>query len=132
MAHNSAVTSPNAEDPLLRGRIYAIPFEDVWQGTLRVVRERLRGWSLDSADDQEGRVVARVQGWWKKLHGVVEITITLDADAQTRVAAQAVTRDTNRDWGVNARRLRQFARALDREAARELARRRGVAGPRTS
>lgn len=125
MGRTSAVTAPNAEDPQLRGRTYAIPFEDVWQGALRVVRERLRGWTLDTADDQEGHIIAHVQGWFKKLNGIISITITLDEDAQTRVDAQAVTPDTTRDWGLNARRLRAFTRALDREAARENARRRG-------
>jgi hypothetical protein len=128
MARTSAVIS-SAEDARLRARVQAIPFEDVWQGALRVVRERLRGWTLDSADDQEGRIVAHVHGWFKQLNGIVEIVITLDDDAQTRIEAQAVTPDTKRDWGVNARRLRAFTRALDREAARELSRRRAQAQP---
>jgi hypothetical protein len=126
MGRTSAVTSRSSEDPHLRGRTYAIPFEDVWQGALRVVRERLRGWTLDSADDQEGRIVVHVHTWWKKLNGIVEITITLDENGQTRVDAQAVTPDTARDWGANARRLRGFIKALDRASARELARRRSA------
>lgn len=130
MARTSAATDPNAGDPLLRGRTCAVPFEDVWQAALRVVRERLRGWTLDSADDQEGRVLAHVQGFRGWLPGVVEIMITLDPNGQTRVDAQSVSPDQRRDWGANARRLRRFFAALDREIPREQQRRRGLASER--
>jgi len=123
MATTSVRTGPAAADPQLRGRTYAIPFEDVWQGTLRVVRERLHGWSLEFADDREGLVNALVASRVKWLQGVVEVHVGLDADAQTRVDAASGTPDAFHDFGVNARRLRRFFERLDREAAREHQRR---------
>lgn len=120
----SATTARNSPDPALRARVYAIPFEDVWQGTLRLVREKLRGWSLLHADDQDGLVQAAVSARLKSFHGTVDIRITLDPDAQTRVDALSITPEAFHDFGANARRLRRFLAALDREAAREHQRRR--------
>jgi hypothetical protein len=112
-------TGPEALDPRLRGRTYAFPFEDVWQGTLRLVRGKLRGWSLEFADDREGVVNALVTSRVKWLQGVVEVRIQLDQDAWTRVDATAATPGAFHDFGVNSRRLRHFFQRLDREAARE-------------
>ena len=123
MTTTSVRTGPGAGDPRLRGRTYAIPFEDVWQGTLRLVRGKLRGWSLEFADDREGVVNALVSSRLKWLHGVVEVRVGLDADAQTRVDATSATPDVFHDFGTNARRLRKFFQGLDREAAREQQRR---------
>lgn len=121
-----ASTTPAVADPGLRGRTYAIPFEDVWQGTLNLVRGKLRGWSLEHADDEEGLVIAHVRSTWKSLRGVVEIRVVLDANAQTRVDATSATPTAFHDFGANARRLRRFFRALDRESARERDKRRGA------
>lgn len=121
-----ASTTRAVADPGLRGRTYAIPFEDVWQGTLNLVRGKLRGWSLEHADDEEGLVIANVNAAWKSLRGVVEIRIVLDANAQTRVDATSATPAAFHDFGVNTRRLRRFFRGLDREAARERDKRRGA------
>lgn len=126
----SARTDPAAADQRLRGRTYAIPFEDVWQGALRLVRGKLRGWSLEFADDREGVVNALVSSPLKWLHGLVEIRIGLDADAQTRVDASSATPAVFHDFGVNARRLRRFFAALDRESVREHRRRLPLAGGR--
>ena len=123
----SASTGRTAADARLRGRTYAIPFEDVWQGTLRLVRGRLRGWSLWHADDQEGIVNALVSSRIRSLSGVVEIRILLDENAQTRVDAHAATPNAWHDFGANARRLNRFFRSLDREAALEHERRRKAA-----
>ncbi|NJD09368.1 MAG: DUF1499 domain-containing protein [Gemmatimonadetes bacterium] len=123
MAAPPVRTGPDAADPRLRGRTYAIPFEDVWQGTLRLVRGKLRGWSLEFADDREGVVNARVATRLKWFHGVIEVRVGLDADAQTRVDASSATPDAFHDLGLSARRLRQFFQALDREAVREHQRR---------
>jgi hypothetical protein len=120
MARGVAVrTGEGAADPRLRGRIYAIPFEDVWQGTLRLVRGRLRGWSLEFADDREGVVNGLINSPLRWLQGVIEIRIVLDQDGQTRVDARAATPNAPHDLGTNARRLRRFFQALDREAVRE-------------
>lgn len=123
MGTTSVRTGSAAADPRLRGRTYAIPFEDVWQGTLRLVRGKLRGWSLEFADDREGVVNALVASRVKGLQGVVEVRVGLDANAQTRVDATSTTPDAFHDFGTNARRLRLFFRGLDKESAREQQRR---------
>jgi hypothetical protein len=124
MVRTTAVrTGEGAADPRLRGRTYAIPFEDVWQATLRLVRGRLRGWSLEFADDREGVVNALVAAPLRRLHGVVEVRISLDPDAQTRVDASAATPAAYHDLGINARRLHRLFQALDREAVQQHERR---------
>lgn len=130
MARNvSASTGRTDMDPHLKGRTYAIPFEDVWQGSLRLARGALRGWAVHHANDEDGILVVHVRSLWKRLHGIIEIRIALDANAQTRVDANSATPAAWHDFGTNARRLRRFFRALDREAARERDRRRGAGTP---
>ena len=123
MGTTAVRTSSGEVDRRLRGRTYAIPFEDVWQGTLRLVRGKLRGWSLEFADDRDGVVNALVASRLKWLQGVVEVRIVLDDNAQTRVDATSATPDIFHDFGVNARRLGHFFNRLDREALREHQRR---------
>jgi hypothetical protein len=119
MGTTAVQTGAGAADVRLQGRTYAIPFEDVWQGTLRLVRGKLRGWSLEFADDREGVVNALVRSPLKWLQGVVEIRIVLDHDAQTRVDASSTTPEIFHDFGINARRLGRFFTRLDKEAMRE-------------
>ncbi len=116
-------TGPDQADARLKGRTYSIPFEDVWQGALRMIREKSKGWKLDIADDQEGLITAEVQGLHKKLNGLVEVHIKLDGNGQTRVDARARTPDAFSDFGSNARRIDSFFRGLDRESEREMQRR---------
>jgi hypothetical protein len=110
-------------ETLKSSRTYSIPFEDVWQGALRIIREKSKGWVLDTADDQEGLITAGVRGLHKKLNGLVEVRIVLDEDGQTRVAGHFSTPDAFSDFGVNARRMEHFFTGLDREAEREWQRR---------
>lgn len=121
--NETLATSPRNADSRLHGRTYSIPFEDVWQGALRIIREKLKGWILDTADDQEGIIHADVRGIHKKLNGTIEVRIALDGNGQTRVDAKAATPAAFSDFGVNARRLRGFFEALDHESQREWQRR---------
>lgn len=120
------VTGPQHADARLTGRTYSIPFEDVWQGALRIVREKSKGWTLDSADDREGIISANVRGIHAKLNGVVEIRVVLDGNGQTRVDMKSSTPAAFTDFGVNARRADRFFRALDRESDREWKRRMSI------
>ncbi len=116
-------TGPSQPDERLRGRTYSIPFEDVWQGALRIIREKSKGWTLDTADDQAGAITANVSGIHKSLNGTIDVHIALDANGQTRVDCSARTPAAFTDFGVNARRLDRFFRGLDRESDREWQRR---------
>jgi hypothetical protein len=119
-------TNPQHADPRLHGRTYAIPFEDVWQGALRIIREKSKRWSLDTADDQEGVINADIRGLYKKLNGTMVVHVVLDRNGQTRVDAHARTPAAFTDFGVNARRVDRFFRNLDRESMKEWERRMGT------
>jgi hypothetical protein len=111
-----AQTSANAADPELRGRTYAIPFDAVWQATLRLAGGGLRGWTVVAADDTAGSVFATARGVTGAMHDI-GIEVSLDDDAQTRVDARAAARSAP-DLGRSRRRLRRFFRALDRKLQR--------------
>jgi hypothetical protein len=115
---NVAETSTDAEDPRLRGRTYAIPFEDVWRAALSLADGGLRGWRVTSADDREGVIVAEAKTLMLRLVDDVRIRIGLDPDAQTRVDALSVSRVGRVDFGTNARRIARFCRRLDRQLGR--------------
>ncbi|HEX7051593.1 MAG TPA: DUF1499 domain-containing protein [Longimicrobiales bacterium] len=115
---NQASTAPDADDPRLRGRTYAIPFDRVWELALALADGGLRRWHVLDADDQEGVIHAEAHAaLFRTIHDVT-IRIGLDADAQTRVDAQAAARTTRGDLGASARRIAAFFRALDRALAR--------------
>jgi hypothetical protein len=122
----AAGTSARSPDPLLRGRTFSIPFEDVWQASLQLVGGRLRGWTVREADDQVGIIRAEVRGLLASEHDIT-ISITLDENAQTRVDATAQARKPDWDLGASRRRLVRYFRALDRALARGRSR-----GPRAS
>lgn len=113
LTRNVAFTAPSADDPRLRGRTYAIPFEDVWQASLGLVDGGLRGWEVLEADDREGIIRGLARSFADRFTSAVTVRITLDVDAQTRVDALSAARSGRYDLGHNARRLRRFFRALD-------------------
>ncbi|MFW5947388.1 MAG: DUF1499 domain-containing protein [Gemmatimonadota bacterium] len=117
LTRNVAFTAPSAEDPRLRGRTYAIPFEDVWQASLYLVKGGLRRWELLEADDQEGVIRGAAHGPFGWLSSSITVRIVLDADAQTRIDALSASRTGRGDLGANARRLARFFAALDRRLA---------------
>lgn len=123
LTRNVAFTSPGAEDPRLRGRTYAIPFEDVWQSTRTLVGGKLGRWEVLEADDEEGLIRGVAHGRIERFTSTITIRITLDMNAQTRVDAMSASRVGRGDLGVNARRLKRYFTALDRM----LAERRGSA-----
>lgn len=113
LTRNVAFSAPSAEDPRLRGRTYAIPFEDVWQASLALVDGGLKRWALLEADDREGIIRGVARGRIDRFTSAVTVRITLDFNAQTRVDALSASRTGRYDLGNNARKLRKFFRALD-------------------
>lgn len=114
LTRNVAFTTPGAEDARLRGRTYAIPFEEVWQASLRLLGGGLARWEVVEADDQEGIIRGTVRGPLERFTSSFTVRIVLDANAQTRVDTLSASRAGRADLGVNARRIRRFFRALDR------------------
>ncbi len=114
LTRNAAFTSPGAQDPRLKGRTYAIPFEEVWQDSLDLVGGGMKGWKVLEADDQEGIIRGVARGHLERLTSAITIRITLDVNAQTRVDGLSASRVGRADLGVNARRLHRYFTALDR------------------
>jgi hypothetical protein len=119
LTRNIAFTTPNAEDPRMRGRTYAIPFEEVWQASLHLMDGGLWRWNLLEADDQEGIMRGVHRSLLPRFASAVTVRITLDLNAQTRVDALSASRTGRYDLGHNARKLRKFFRALDRALEKE-------------
>ena len=113
LTRNVAFTAPAAEDERLRGRTYAIPFEDVWQASLQLMDGGLKRWELLEDDDREGIIRGLAHGRLARFTSAVTIRISLDRDAQTRVDALSASRVGRMDLGVNTRRLHRFFRSLD-------------------
>lgn len=130
---NVAFTAPGAEDPRLRGRTYAVPFEDVWQAALALVDGGLKRWELVEEDDREGIIRGVAHSRIERFTSSVTVRVGLDFNAQTRVDGLAASRTGRYDLGLNARRLDRFftgldarveearARARERDQARETA-----------
>ena len=117
-----ARTAPDAGDPRLRGRTYAIPFHDVWVAANKLAKTRAR-WRIHSADDVTGVIRAEATSLVRKRLSDVEIRIVLDEDAQTRVDMSSESRNGAFDWGLNIRRIGNFFKALDKELAKPRAER---------
>lgn len=109
----SAFTSARNTDPSLRGRRYAIPFQQVWTSALRLASSRGR-WELVEADDLRGRLRIEVRPLLFGGISDVEVLIRLDTDAQTRVDLSSSARQSGISLGVHTRRIRRFLRELDR------------------
>jgi len=108
-------TDPHASDPRMRGRRFAIPFDQVWTAATRLAAGELPGWGLTWHDDREGVIEARAAKRFLNPEGLVRIRIFLDADAQTCVSMYAGPASGGRDLGASRRRIRRFFAALDRE-----------------
>jgi hypothetical protein len=103
LTRNRASTSPDAADPRLRGRAYAIPFARVWDGVLETARSRAR-WRITETDPRRGRITAEAR------HGLTRV----DVESRSRVGRA--------DLGVNTRRIARFLHGLDRHLGRMAAR----------
>jgi hypothetical protein len=117
LTRNQARSTPASDDTRLRGRTYAVPFDKVWQAAVKLAGGGLRGWSITHADDHDGVIRAEARALVMRTIDDVEITIALDADAQTRVDMVSASRKGFADLGANSRRIGKFFRALDHALA---------------
>lgn len=115
LTEKSAETSPDAEDARLRGRTFTIPFDRVWEASLSVIRQRLRGWTVVLDDDRAGRIDALATSTLRGLETEVVVRIGLDENGQTRVDLRATSRTDVRDYGRCRRLIGRFTRGLDKE-----------------
>ena len=121
----SAATDANAEDPRLRGRTYAIPFDRVWNEAVSLASGGLRRWRVLNADDHEGVIQALATTSIFRSTASVTIRIVLDENAQTRVDARAENVSGRTDLGACARHIGRFFRALDAAVATDRSRANG-------
>ena len=110
---NVAETAPEAADPRLRGRTYAIPFDAVWRAASDLAAGQ-RGWTITASDDYEGTIQAEARTLVMRFVDEVTIRIRLDDNAQTRVDMRSASRKGVGDFGTNARRIGRFMRLLDK------------------
>lgn len=111
---NSAITDLRSEDPRLRGRTYAIPFDRVWNAALALAGEETGRWKVTRADDENGEILAEATTPVFRFVDDIRINIVLDANAQTRIDMYSASRTGKGDLGLNARRIGKFFQALDR------------------
>lgn len=111
---NRAETDPRSDDPRLKGRTYAIPYDQVWTACVDLV-QRSRGWTILHSNDLDGFVRVRCQTPFFKFLDDVEIRVSLDDNAMTRVDITSESRKGRADFGVNTRRIGRFLRGLDRK-----------------
>ena len=117
LRENEAATDPKSDDRRLLGRTYAIPFEDVWQASLKLCGGGLRGWSVLSADDQRGVIEAISETLVFGPEDDVRVEIQLDENAQTRVDLWSASQKGRANLGRNRRLIGRFLRRLDRRLA---------------
>lgn len=111
---NQAHTHPEHANGDLRGRTYAIPFAQVWAAVVELASGGLRGWTTVFADEDLGILRAESQTPVSRIVDDVEIRLSLDENALTRVDMSSVSRVGRADLGKNARRIRKFFRGLDK------------------
>lgn len=114
LTENQAATDPRSDDRRLRGRTYAIPFEDVWQASVALCRGEMRGWTVLSADDQRGVIEAVSRALLTGREDDVRVHIQLDENAQTRVDLWSGSQKSRSNLGRNRRIIDSFVRRLDR------------------
>jgi hypothetical protein len=113
LTENRAETDPTSTDDRLRGRTYAIPFENVWQAATRLASGEIKGWSLWVADDQEGHIEASIRPFLFLAAVDVRIRVGLDQNAQTRVDLTSKSRTERGDLGRSRRSIGRFIGRLD-------------------
>lgn len=114
LRENQAKSDAQAVDPRLRGRTYAIPFEDVWQASIGLCGGGLWGWAISDSDDQAGVIEGLVQTALPWPDVDIRVLISLDHNAQTRVDLWAVARTERGDLGRTRRLIGRFLKRLDR------------------
>ena len=112
-ARARAQTDPHSPNPRLRGRTYAIPFDQVWAHSLAAIQGELRRWRLLSHDDQKGVILAEARTAVLRRDVDIHIKIGLDDNGQTRVDVRTALRSAHGDLGSTSRLIAAFFRHLD-------------------
>lgn len=103
-------TRPDASDPALRGRTYAIPFETVWSAALLLAAEQLPRWEVSRWNDRNGTIQAYAKGRFSKVPDDVRVRVRLDDYGQTRLDLSVLAR---KGPDAAVKRIQEFITALD-------------------
>jgi len=103
-------TRPDAADPALRGRTYAIPFETVWSAALLLAAEQIPRWEVSRWNDRNGTIQAYAKGRFSKVPDDVRVRVRLDDYGQTRLDLSVLARK-GREAAL--KRIQEFIGALD-------------------
>jgi uncharacterized protein (DUF1499 family) len=96
------------------GRTYAIPFEQVWNSAVSLAKEGMPGWTVSSADDLAGFIIASTATRILSIRDDVRIRIGLDQNGQTRVDVSSRSRTERASLGRHRRAIARFLDRLDR------------------
>lgn len=107
-------TRPDHPDPVLRDRRYAVPFAQVWEAVLDLMKGGISGWKLTHADEDAGEAMAEVASLLARQPHEVTVHIWLDPDGQTCMNVQSCKRTSRSDLGASRRHVTAFLRSLDR------------------
>jgi uncharacterized protein (DUF1499 family) len=113
LTRNVAETSPNAEDPRLRTRLYALSRETVWITVQQLAGTR-QGWTVIEADPAEGTLKAEARTRLIKFVDDVTIRVRPANGQRISVDLHSRSRVGKADFGTNARRIGAFLEELDR------------------
>lgn len=112
LTRNQANTHPDASDPRLRGRVYALPYRAVWQAVQEQATST-RGWTVGAVDPRAGVLGAEARTRMLGFVDDVEVRVSLDPEGWTRVDLRSASRVGRADLGTNARRIARFLHGLD-------------------
>jgi len=112
ITRSRAGTHPDESDPRLRGRVYSLPYAEVWQA-VQAQAAAMPRWVVTAVDGRGGvlRAEARTRMW--KFVDDVEVRVTLDPHGWTRVDVRSASRVGRADLGTNTRRIARFLHRLD-------------------
>jgi hypothetical protein len=112
LTRNRAYTRPDADDPRLVTRRYAVPFARV--GSAAGATRGEGRWHVVTADARKGEIAAEASTRLWKFVDDVWIRVWLDEDGRTCVDVASASRVGRADLGTNARRIARFLHRLER------------------
>lgn len=107
-------TDLRSDDPRLRGRTYAIPFDRVWNSILALAGEEVGRWRVLRVDDEKGIIEAEAVLPILGVVGAIRFDVRLDPEGQTRVDMSCTPPGRRGSVRGAAGRIGRFFNALDR------------------
>ncbi|KCZ85668.1 hypothetical protein HAD_08285 [Hyphomonas adhaerens MHS-3] len=84
----------------------AVPFDMAYQAALETVNDR--GWTIVTAEPEEGRIEATDTSFWFEFKDDVLIRVQPEGEGGSRVDVRSVSRVGLSDLGANAKRVKLF------------------------